>query len=72
MGLAIKEAELESEKEEKIGEQIQLIGSEEEVSRIAEENKQKGLDKLKETALEHIIVINETVGKVKDHIKKAK
>ena len=72
MGLAIKEAELESEKEEKVGEQIQIIGPEVEVSMIDEENKQKRLDKLKQTALEHVTVINESVRKVEDHIKEAK
>ena len=47
MGVAIKEMELELEKEEKDDEQIQVIGTKEEVSKITGEKKQKRLDKLK-------------------------
>ena len=69
MDLAIKEAELEAEKEEKDEEQI---GTGEEVSKIAVEKKQKRLDKLKQTALEHITAIDASVKRVGDHTKDAK
>ena len=69
MDLAIKEAELEAEKEEKDEEQI---GTGEEVSKIAVEKKQKRLDKLKQTVLEHITAIDASVKRVGDHTKDAK
>ena len=72
MGVAIKEVELELEKDEKDDEQIQIIGTEEEVSKITGEKKQKRLDKLKQTALEHITAIDESVKRAGDHTKEAK